>query len=91
MSDARELWAAVEMGLDAQQFLGSRLGKYLIKRAEDERDDAIDELKGADSDSPRLIRSLQNRIWRAEQFQYWIAELIQSGTLAEEQLKEMDS
>ncbi len=91
MSDARELFTAVEMGLDAQAFLESRLGKYLVQRAEDERDEAMDELKGADSDSPKLIRSLQNRIWRAEQFQYWIAELIQSGNLAEEQLKEMDS
>lgn len=91
MSVQRELLAAVELGLDAQAFLGTRVGKYLVERAEAERDEAFEAIKQADPDSPKLIRDLQHRIWRAEQFQYWIAEMIQSGTLAEEQLQAGDA
>lgn len=91
MTDPRELLATVEMGLDAQAFLDSRIGMAIVARAEEERELAVDELKTADPENAKMIRALQNRIWRAEQFQYWIAEMINAGTLAEEQLQEGDS
>ncbi len=81
----------VEIGLDARKFLDSRLGKTIIAAAEAQRDDAIAGLKTVDAENPKAVRELQNQLWRAEQFQFWLADLIQAGINAEAQLAEYQS
>jgi hypothetical protein len=87
MSEARELLQRVGLGVEAEQFLGSNLGRYLIERAESERDDAVGELKEANAEDPKAIRNLQARIWRAESVQFWLADLINDGRNALHELQ----
>lgn len=93
MSDdqTKQLLGEISLGIEAESFLESEVGKRLIARAESERDDAVNELKTADPENAKQIRDLQNRIWLAESFQKWIAEIISSGWNAETVMKMMDS
>lgn len=86
----KELFAAVDFRLEVVEFLGSRIGKYLIGRAEIEREAAVKELIDTPPDNSSHIRQLQSTIKRAESIQYWMAELIQEGIAAEEQLLSQD-
>ena len=92
MADPREeLLREVSIGLQAETFLGSDVGKYLVSRAEGERDAALDELKTVNPNDPEAIMELQAKVWRAESVQTWIAELIQAGWNAEGLIGQMDS
>lgn len=86
MSDERqERMQRIGMMDEAEDFIRSSLGRYLIERAERERDEAVDALKEADAEDPKRIRELQNKVFRAESFQYWIAQLVMEGKQALEQ------
>lgn len=87
MSSERELLHRVAMGMEAEAFLGSNIGRYIVERAEAERDDAVEDLKEASPDDPKTIRDLQNRIWRAESVQFWLADLINDGNNAMHELQ----
>lgn len=89
-SDNRELINQIDFGMQVEAFLGSEVGKYLIGRAEHDVEEATEQLKNADPENPKLIRTLQNKIKCAESIQYWMAEAIQSGHLAQMQLREQD-
>lgn len=70
---------SIAFGLEVENFLQSSIGKYLISRAEEDIEAAVEELKRADPDEPRVIRHLQFKIQLAESIQYWLAEAIQDG------------
>lgn len=78
----RELTGQIDFGFQVQAFLESEVGRYLIKRAEDEIADACDELKTVSPTDPVEITRLQNRVFRAESIQYWLAEAMQTGVNA---------
>lgn len=82
------LWAEAVLGKDAEDFLKSELGRYLLGRAEQEERDAIDKLATVSSWRRNRIRELQAHIWRARSVRGWLLELIQSGKQAEMQLEE---
>lgn len=86
----KELYAAVDFSLDVKAFLGSVIGKYLIGNAEDERDEAIKALVNTDPMNVSKIMELQQTIKRAESIQFWMAEAIQAGINADEQLRAQD-
>jgi len=77
---------AVQLGLSAESFLGSPLGKFLVGRAEGEIEEAVEKLKTTDPEDAKAIRDLQNRIYRAESVQYWLAEAIMTGENAQQEL-----
>lgn len=83
MSEQHALLAAVALGLDAEQFMNSPLGRYLVDRIESEVYAALSELKQVDAEDPRHIRDLQNRVYRAEKILTWLDEVIQEGRNAE--------
>lgn len=83
--EERLLLAEIDLGLAAEQFLRSAVGKYLTGRAIAQSDEAIDKLKVADPDDAKLIRTIQNDIWRADTFAQWITDAIRGGNNAEEQ------
>lgn len=91
MSDTTALLKKVEFGLDVQQFLDGKIGKYLVGKAEAEIAEAVEKLKKADPTKPVVITELQNAIHRAESFQYWLAEGMQEGMNAEEALHQQDA
>lgn len=85
-SELGELYDTVEFGLDVQQFLQSPVGVYLLRRAEEERTDALADLVDVAPDATEAIRALQSTIKRADSLLYWLADAIQSGKNAEAQL-----
>lgn len=88
--EVRALHAQVTLGLEAEAFLGSSIGRALVARAEGEREAAIEALCRATPTDADAIRALQDRIWRAESVQFWLAELITESHNALEQLAERE-
>ena len=84
----KELLAEAMFGKDAEEFINSDLGQYLIGCAEQESYEAIDKLKTVFPWRRRRITELQNVIWRAESFKSWLAELVIKGRQATQQLEE---
>lgn len=82
------LLKAVDLGFQAEAFLRSDIGRYLVSRAEAQIEEAVEVLKEADPEDPKAIRALQNTITVAESVQYWLADVIQQGENAQQQLHE---
>lgn len=89
-NEHQDLIQGVAFGIETEAFLASSLGKYLIKQAEEERDAALMEFRTADTSDAKLMAHIQNRVWRAEQFQVWLAEIVQAGWNAESLLKQQE-
>lgn len=85
---SNELFAEAMIGKDVEEFIQSDIGRYLIGCAEQESSDALEQLKRVFPWRRRKITELQNRIWRAESFQSWLAELVIQGKQALQQLEE---
>ncbi len=83
MERENPLFEAAIFGKEVQTFLGTSVGKYLIKRAEDEAQEATRALKAVFPLRWRRIMELQNRIYRAESVQQWLGEAIMDGVHAE--------
>ena len=84
----KELYAEAIMGKDAEEFINSDIGQYVLGCAEQEIAEAADQLKRVHPWRTRRIRELQNQVWRAESFQSWLAELIVRGRQALQSLEE---
>lgn len=77
------LMAEAILGQDAQDFLNTELGRYIVGRAQQERDDALRLLASVSPWRRNRIRQLQNVVWRADSMGSWLADLITSGKQAE--------
>lgn len=86
----RKLFADVDFGMEIEAFLRSKVGKYLLARAEDDREKGVAELLEADPSNMAKILQLQSQVKRADSIQQWMAEAIQQGTYAQQQLMEQD-
>lgn len=84
----KEILAEAMLGKDAEDFVNSEIGRYIIGCAEQESADAMNQLKSVYPWRHRKITELQNKIWRAEALQTWLAELIIKGKQAIQQLDE---
>lgn len=82
----KELHRAIDFGFQVEAFLASEIGQFLIKRAEDAVDSAVALLKIVPASDSERIRQLQSSIERAESIQYWLADAIQAGYAAQDQL-----
>ena len=89
--DVRELHKTIDFGFQAEAFLQSDVGRYLIAKAEAEVLEATEALKTIDPTNPDAIRELQNRVYRGESIQYWLAESIQSGLNAQQEFIDQSS
>jgi hypothetical protein len=85
------LFASAILGRDAEEFVNSELGRYLISRAKREKEQAQVLLNKTSPWRRRRIQQLQNEIWRAESLEMWICELIMDGRNAERVLDEQNS
>lgn len=97
MSDAqdekgaiRELFGAVELGLDARQFLESRLGKHIAQRALDEMYAATQALAEVDPFDHKAIVQAQLTHRVASAALSWLAQAIEAGAQAESTLMAME-
>lgn len=76
------LYAEAILGKDAEEFLSTELGRYLLARIEEEEKEAMTELTTVWSWNRRKIQRLQNQVWRAQSLKSWLADLIVSGRQA---------
>lgn len=76
------------LGRDAEEFLNSELGRYLLGRAQEEEQEALDKLARISSWRRNRIKELQAEVWRARSVRLWLAEIIQAGRQAETQLQD---
>lgn len=89
----REYFAQAQLGEEAIQFLHSNLGRYLHGCAQQEVEALRDELEKIDPDrrlsffSRRKLRRLQKEAQAARYFMRWLAEAIQQGNYAFNQLE----
>ena len=82
------LMAEAILGRDAEEFLNTELGQYLMGRCEQEIQEAQELLSEVSPWRKRRIRDLQNQVWRARSLKTWLAELIANGKAAEAALEE---
>jgi hypothetical protein len=82
------LMAEAVLGRDAEEFLNTDIGRYIIGRCEQEIQEAQDQLSRVSPWRRRRIQQLQNEVWRAQSVKGWIAELIANGRAAEAALEE---
>ena len=85
MSD--ELKEQIVLGNDAENFVSSPLGQKLIELARREVDAATLDMRDVDLGDGKKLREIQNRIWRATQFEAWLEEIVITGREAYKQLK----
>jgi hypothetical protein len=83
----RQLQAA-SMGIEAERFLRSKLGKYILERVEQEIEEGYKALSIADPDSPGSIRHHQFNIAVARTVPQWLAAVIRDGRAAEAAIRE---
>ena len=80
------LFAEAALGRDAEEFLGTELGRYMLARAEEEEREALEELSRVWPWRRRRIEQLQTKIHRARSFRDYLGELIMTGKQALENL-----
>jgi hypothetical protein len=76
------------LGKQAEMFVSSDIGKYLLARAEDKSRICYEQLKKVAPWRQKRIRDLQNEIWKCESFRQWLIEAINEGEFASEEMLE---
>ncbi|MFA5691954.1 MAG: hypothetical protein WCQ69_10400 [Bacteroidales bacterium] len=76
-----------ELGIEMEEFMLGKVGKYLWDRAESEITAAGMELRHVDPFNGGKIRDLQNRAKVAEMFMTFVRDAIENGRFAHEELK----
>lgn len=79
--------AEAELGIEAERFAESKVGRYMLGRARQVATEAYAALAAANPDDAKGIRALQNEIRHAENFKGWLIELIEGGRNAEVQIQ----
>lgn len=91
MSDNdNELLSVARLGIDAESFVNTPLGKFMMGKARDEEASAMAALVDADPDDVKANRDIRNQIHVARMFATWIGDAITIGHQAHQQLQEID-
>lgn len=85
-----QLLQQIDLGFQAEAFLHSDIGRYLVQRAEGQVEEAVEALKQVDPDDSKCIRGLQNTIHVAESIQYWLVDAINAGLNAQAELHDTE-
>lgn len=88
----------VALGMDAEVFLSTDLGKAMMEAVARRAMESMDRLKVIrPSDYPdleqfvRAVQDLQNDIQRAEGFEQWLVEIVETGRNVEENLIQQEA
>jgi hypothetical protein len=85
--EMREKLAKVDFGMQVQVFLRSKIGTYLVDRAQSEVEEKTSRLKQHPIlKDPEGAAQLQQEINTAENVLYWLAEAVKEGALLMEQM-----
>lgn len=85
------LFARATLGIEAEKFLGSRIGRFIIERAEEEIEQAYQKLAVVDPEDTGVIRDLQGQIAVARAIPNWVGLAIQDGIQAEAIIREEEA
>lgn len=85
-----KLFGRVRFGITVEEFLNSEVGKYLVSRAERERETALTALLTADPEDKRKVIELQFQGRLPDLVMKWLADAVTSGRLAERELTQDD-
>lgn len=85
-----ELLSMARMGIDAESFMRTPLGKFLSKKADDEIAAATEELIETEPSEIKTATEIRNRIHVARMFIVWLRDAITIGHSAHDQLKELE-
>jgi Na+/glutamate symporter len=85
-ADPRIEWAT--FGRVVEDFIKSPVGEFLVKKAQEQSDKAVEKLKTVSPEDPTAIRAIQTDIQVAESIIQWLCEAIHEGQMALEHLKE---
>ena len=83
----RELFEKASIGIAAQDFLNSPLGRYIRKRAIDDRQDAMEKLAEADPAETCRITKYQADAKIAISVLEWLSDAINEGNQASHELE----
>lgn len=82
----QDLINIAETGVEAETFFRTKLGKYLLDRADNERANLITKLIDAPSSDAELNRSIRQDLSTIDLFLQWTSDAITSGRLAHNQM-----
>jgi hypothetical protein len=86
MSDERV--SVAQFGKQVEMFLETDIGRYLVSRAKEDIDQAVEEMKRTNPHDVKLMLTVQNRVHVAETVLSWLGDAIRSGHSSLESLKE---
>ena len=84
------LLAQAELGMTADEFKKSVIGRYLLGVAAQESAEALDGLRTVKPTDTDAIIALQNKAGLAQRFEEWLDEAINVGKAAEQQIHEQE-
>lgn len=79
-------WAT--FGKQVEHFLQTDIGSYMVKRAKEESEEALEELKAVDPFDGPKVAACQMKVKVADAVITWLGDAIAAGESAIEQLKE---
>lgn len=85
--DTNDAFEVARFGVEVERFIHSDIGKYLIDRAEMDRDRAIKEMKTVDVADTAAVRRIQNDLNIPDRVMAWLSDAVQSGYAAHEALR----
>lgn len=99
MADTDGMLRDVGLGMDAEAFLESDLGRAILDKMQGEAIKAMDVLKtltlgecDGNIDTYRSrIQDAQNVVARVEGFEMWLVEIVETGRNTEENLKQLEA
>lgn len=91
MSEDTLLYAEAILGKDAEEWLNTDLGRYVVGRIEQDEQEALEALATVLPWRRRKMQELQNRVWRARQLKGYLTELLVTGRQALSQLENSES
>lgn len=89
--ERQALLRSVKLQFDAEDFVRSDLGRYLVAASDAAREEALDALVTCDPTQAETIRKLQVDYRVASTWLDWIAQAIMEGQAAQQQLTDADN
>ena len=80
-----------QLGIDAEVFLRSNLGQYMMERANLEIEEVTMELVNASPSDLETNTTCRNRIGVCNAFKVWLREVVHTGRVAENAILESDA
>jgi len=86
-SDEQALGEKIFLGAEVERFLATTVGRYLVQRAEAQRESAVADFAAANPTDTAAIVEIQMRLRMAETFQSWLADALIEASEAARQVE----